>query len=57
APSPTPIKKVSADGSYAGANGYTCLGSFSGSCCSQYGWCGLTTDHCGNGCNPAFGSC
>jgi len=28
-----------------------------GLCCSQYGWCGTTTDHCLSGCQSAFGIC
>ncbi|KAF2272019.1 FAD-binding domain-containing protein [Westerdykella ornata] len=56
-PQPTPTKRVSTDGSCAGTNGYTCLGSTFGNCCSQWGWCGSTVDHCGTGCNSAFGSC
>ncbi|KAF9878054.1 hypothetical protein CkaCkLH20_04630 [Colletotrichum karsti] len=26
-------------------------------CCSQYGWCGSSADHCGTGCQAAFGTC
>jgi len=26
-------------------------------CCSQYGWCGTTDDHCGKGCQSEFGDC
>ncbi|KAI8923585.1 hypothetical protein BC831DRAFT_470392 [Entophlyctis helioformis] len=26
-------------------------------CCSQYGWCGTTTGHCGTGCQAGFGIC
>ncbi|RDW80990.1 hypothetical protein BP5796_05688 [Coleophoma crateriformis] len=26
-------------------------------CCSQYGFCGTTTDFCGTGCQSAFGGC
>lgn len=48
---------VSPDGTCGGIKGYTCQGSTFGSCCSQYGWCGLSTDHCGPNCNPTFGSC
>ncbi|KAF4552560.1 Polysaccharide deacetylase-like protein 2 [Elsinoe fawcettii] len=40
-----------------GANGRTCLGAPSGSCCSQWGWCGSSTDHCGTGCQSGFGTC
>ncbi|OUM57138.1 carbohydrate-binding module family 18 protein, partial [Piromyces sp. E2] len=29
----------------------------SGSCCSQYGWCGNTSQHCGVGCQPKYGIC
>jgi len=28
-----------------------------GSCCSKYGYCGTTPDHCGVGCQPKFGYC
>ncbi|CAB4410153.1 unnamed protein product [Rhizophagus irregularis] len=26
-------------------------------CCSQFGFCGNTVDHCGTGCQPSFGKC
>ena len=26
-------------------------------CCSLYGWCGLTEEHCGKGCQPKYGTC
>ncbi|KAF8424849.1 hypothetical protein EV426DRAFT_70847 [Tirmania nivea] len=26
-------------------------------CCSQWGWCGDTAEHCGTGCQSAYGSC
>lgn len=48
---------VSPDGTCGGTNAYTCNGSGFGNCCSQYGWCGSTTDHCGTGCQSAFGTC
>ncbi|RPA82141.1 glycoside hydrolase/deacetylase [Ascobolus immersus RN42] len=56
AASPTGLVKrvVSPDGTCGPANGYTCE---TGECCSQYGWCGVTTDHCGAGCQSAFGKC
>ncbi|RYP80080.1 hypothetical protein DL769_002654 [Monosporascus sp. CRB-8-3] len=47
---------VSEDGSCGGADGVTCVGSEFGNCCSQYGWCGSSADHCGTGCQPEFGS-
>lgn len=28
-----------------------------GPCCSQYGYCGTTSDYCGTGCQSAFGKC
>ena len=28
-----------------------------GYCCSQYGWCGKSEDHCGKGCQSEFGQC
>ncbi|OUM57191.1 carbohydrate-binding module family 18 protein, partial [Piromyces sp. E2] len=28
-----------------------------GDCCSEYGWCGVTTGHCGAGCQSEFGRC
>jgi hypothetical protein len=29
----------------------------SGQCCSQWGWCGTTTGHCGGGCQRSWGAC
>ncbi|GFR42458.1 hypothetical protein Agub_g3365 [Astrephomene gubernaculifera] len=29
----------------------------SGQCCSRYGNCGVTTAHCGTGCQAAYGTC
>ncbi|KAF2182165.1 carbohydrate esterase family 4 protein [Zopfia rhizophila CBS 207.26] len=54
---PTSTAKTSPDGTCGGTNGYTCIGFELGSCCSQYGWCGSTSDHCGTGCNNNFGTC
>jgi len=28
-----------------------------GECCSQYGWCGKSAEHCGIGCQSEFGAC
>ncbi|ORX42224.1 hypothetical protein BCR36DRAFT_308236, partial [Piromyces finnis] len=36
-------------------NGYTVCPS--GECCSQYGWCGTESIHCGAGCQSEFGQC
>ncbi|KAH7139458.1 chitin binding protein [Dendryphion nanum] len=54
---PTPVATVSNDGTCAGTAGFTCQGSAFGNCCSQYGWCGTTTGHCGEGCQGGFGTC
>ncbi|KAK7529761.1 uncharacterized protein J3D65DRAFT_688325 [Phyllosticta citribraziliensis] len=39
------------------AGGQTCFNAPSGSCCSQYGYCGAGTDFCGAGCQSAYGQC
>ncbi|KAH8666448.1 hypothetical protein BX600DRAFT_461797 [Xylariales sp. PMI_506] len=49
-----PSGNPSPDETCGGSNGYTCINS---QCCSQWGWCGLTSDYCGAGCQPAFGVC
>ncbi|TVY26403.1 Chitin deacetylase [Lachnellula hyalina] len=43
----------------AGANnGYFCEATKDdGGCCSQYGYCGSSTDYCLTGCQPNFGTC
>ncbi|KAL7628272.1 hypothetical protein AAE478_002471 [Parahypoxylon ruwenzoriense] len=38
----------------AGEHGYICPNSM---CCSQYGYCGNSTDYCDAGCQAAFGRC
>lgn len=49
--SPTPSANVTTDGSCGTANGNTTCGNWpQGSCCSQYGYCGNDTAHCGAGC-------
>ncbi|KAF3391643.1 WSC domain-containing protein [Penicillium rolfsii] len=35
----------------------TCAGSAFGNCCSQFGWCGSSTDYCGSGCQSNYGNC
>lgn len=39
--------------------GLTCKGSSFGNCCSKYGYCGSTSNHCDskNGCQTGWGSC
>jgi hypothetical protein len=49
--------KVSPDGSCGGANEDVCAGSGFGDCCSAYGYCGSSSDHCGTGCQGEFGTC
>ncbi|KAK8156434.1 hypothetical protein BKA80DRAFT_225161, partial [Phyllosticta citrichinensis] len=39
------------------AGGQTCFNAPSGSCCSQYGYCGAGIDFCGTGCQSAYGQC
>ena len=41
-------------GNCGGGRGIVCPGT---QCCSQYGWCGITTAHCGTGCQVRFGRC
>jgi len=54
-PSASPSLITSTDGTCG--NGKTCLGNVGGQCCSQYGWCGSSSAHCGTGCQSAFGLC
>ncbi|KAF2687064.1 carbohydrate esterase family 4 protein [Lentithecium fluviatile CBS 122367] len=57
APTSTATKKVTTDATCGGTNGFTCLGSTFGNCCSSAGWCGSTSAYCGTGCQSAFGTC
>ncbi|KAM0330931.1 hypothetical protein ACHAQA_003888 [Verticillium albo-atrum] len=50
----TPTGVIGPDGACAGTEGYVCL---AGTCCSQYNFCGVSNDHCGTGCQNAFGVC
>ncbi|CAJ2506785.1 Uu.00g079710.m01.CDS01 [Anthostomella pinea] len=36
---------------------FTCAGLAGKGCCSQYGYCGATTAHCGAGCQNGYGTC
>ncbi|KAI8910086.1 hypothetical protein BC831DRAFT_432952 [Entophlyctis helioformis] len=47
-------KRATTTDGTCGKNGITCK---AGDCCSQYGWCGTSTAHCGAGCQAAFGRC
>ncbi|KAF2828608.1 hypothetical protein CC86DRAFT_346982 [Ophiobolus disseminans] len=66
-PEPEPVYEVSPQGSppvsispdqRCGAKfGSTCKGSLWGQCCSQWGYCGITKEHCDDKCQPEFGNC
>ncbi|KAK4149754.1 carbohydrate-binding module family 18 protein [Chaetomidium leptoderma] len=47
--------QVSVDGTCG--QGVTCEGSRFGNCCSAHGYCGGTSDYCGDGCQSGFGTC
>ncbi|KAK1993950.1 chitin recognition protein [Colletotrichum falcatum] len=47
---------TSTDGS-CGAGKATCKGNGIYQCCSQWGFCGNSDQHCGAGCQSAFGEC
>ncbi|OUM56257.1 carbohydrate-binding module family 18 protein [Piromyces sp. E2] len=53
--------KQSTPTSSTGGSTDRCGGSYgkcaSGLCCSQYGWCGTTGEHCGTGCQKGYGKC
>ncbi|KEZ46940.1 hypothetical protein SAPIO_CDS0289 [Scedosporium apiospermum] len=51
-----PTGGVHPDGICGGPNKYVC-GVEGYPCCSAYGYCGFSIDHCGAGCNPEFGTC
>jgi hypothetical protein len=57
-PTKSPIAvKISTDGQCGVDFGNTVCGDATAPCCSQYGWCGALTDHCGTGCQSAYGLC
>ncbi|TGZ76242.1 hypothetical protein EX30DRAFT_375645, partial [Ascodesmis nigricans] len=54
-------RAVSPDGTcgvlYSGnGNGYSCPTGWT-KCCSEWGWCGDGAEHCGTGCQSAYGTC
>ncbi|EXK46105.1 hypothetical protein FOMG_04320 [Fusarium oxysporum f. sp. melonis 26406] len=57
--SPSPTFPATTNGRCGSRHGgATCRGEPNGeTCCSQNGWCGGTSDHCGRGCQPVFGTC
>ncbi|OUM58038.1 carbohydrate-binding module family 18 protein, partial [Piromyces sp. E2] len=46
---------ISKDDRCGPENGNTVCGN--GKCCSKYGWCGTSSEHCGKGCQSEFGKC
>ena len=59
---PTTPGEMSRDGSCGGQKGYTCIGfstleGVKSECCSAWGYCGSSEDHCGAGCNRFYGNC
>ncbi|KAI1169351.1 glycosyl hydrolase family 61-domain-containing protein [Nemania serpens] len=48
---------ISPDGTCGGTNGFICLGSVYGDCCSPKGWCGSSLPYCGTDCQTQFGAC
>lgn len=48
----------STDGSCGSGTNFLCSATgVGGTCCSQYGYCGDTTAHCGTGCQADYGTC
>lgn len=48
---------VAAAGGACGVVDGTVTSCPDGQCCSTYNWCGVTSDHCNDGCQPEFGAC
>lgn len=59
APSPTSTLPSTVNGRCGAAHrDMTCIREPLGAtCCSRAGWCGSSPDHCGPGCQSAFGTC
>ncbi|OUM56952.1 carbohydrate-binding module family 18 protein, partial [Piromyces sp. E2] len=54
-PKPTTAnKKLPTSRDRCGPNVAVCA---KGLCCSKYGWCDKTKQHCGSGCQPQYGMC
>jgi hypothetical protein len=57
-PTQSPVAvKISTDGRCGVDFGNTFCGDATFPCCSQYGWCGALSDHCGTGCQSPYGLC
>ncbi|ROW06157.1 hypothetical protein VMCG_04476 [Cytospora schulzeri] len=49
---------ASIDGACGTGTNFLCTGEATGgSCCSQYGFCGAESGHCGTGCQADYGTC
>lgn len=57
APSCVPQKPFSTNYRCGPGFGTTCLGYEDASCCSQYGYCGSSSDYCGKSCQAGYGNC
>ena len=57
-PAHPPEARDSPTGLCGASNGeLQCITGNLNQCCSQYGWCGDSSDHCGVGCQTAYGRC
>lgn len=56
-PTQAPGLVSSPDGTCGPGTNYKCDNPAFGLCCSAHGYCGDTTDHCGTGCDPTYGTC
>lgn len=59
APAPRPIPGLTVDPAGSCGGQFTCINSLHGGCCSKFGFCGTTDEHCNpsKGCQIQFGSC
>jgi hypothetical protein len=58
APSKSPTTAIiSTDGRCGVGFGNTFCGDATEPCCSQWGWCGASADHCSTGCQSPYGLC
>ncbi|KAI9342050.1 hypothetical protein DFJ73DRAFT_532984 [Zopfochytrium polystomum] len=48
------VLNLTLNGECGPASGYSCWPGF---CCSQWGYCGTSTDHCAKGCQVNYGEC
>jgi hypothetical protein len=56
-PTRSPAVVISTDDRCGVGFGNTFCGDAAEPCCSQWGWCGATADHCATGCQSAYGLC